>query len=252
AIGVPYTATLDVHGGDGQTILVNSSGLPPGLTAHASQPDIVISGTPTQPGTFQGTVTAEDVLTTYCGVFHFTITVAGAPFNVLPLFLFDGAVGLPYTQKFTALGSAGPFTFGLIGAPPPGLTLAGDTISGTPTQPGSFSFGLSISSASGSPSRADYTLLVTATPKPRLEVTMTDGGVPWGSIPYDADEDNGPKIPYAISVLNLGTAPATGMILHLLLDGTLVPNGGTSGCGVSEPGRQQAVDLPQGFLDAQE
>src|SRR5262249_49807339 len=85
-----------------------------------------------------------------------------------------------------------------------------------------------------------------------LEVTMTDGGVPWGSIPYDADEDNGPKIPYAISVLNLGTAPATGMILHLLLDGTLVPNGGTSGCGVSQPGRQQAVDLPQGFLDAQE
>ncbi|MEQ1513154.1 MAG: putative Ig domain-containing protein, partial [Lysobacteraceae bacterium] len=44
----------------------------------------------------------------------------------------------PYTQSFTAGGSAGPFNYVLSGALPAGVTFSGNTLSGTPTVPGSY------------------------------------------------------------------------------------------------------------------
>src|SRR5687768_1249447 len=60
-----------------------------------------------------------------------------------------GTVGVPYSIKFHGdeepICSPGDDTWHVSGAPPPGLTLALDgTLSGTPTQAGTFSFWLEL------------------------------------------------------------------------------------------------------------
>ncbi len=58
----------------------------------------------------------------------------------------DGAVNTPYSLKLIATGGAGPLTFAANGTLPPGLSVAADgTLSGTPTQPGEYNFGYSVS-----------------------------------------------------------------------------------------------------------
>ncbi|HLU10538.1 MAG TPA: putative Ig domain-containing protein [Oceanobacillus sp.] len=62
--------------------------------------------------------------------------------DVLPTTLPDGSVNTPYTQAITATGGSGSYTFAVTGGTlPPGLTLEADgTLSGTPTQGGTYNF----------------------------------------------------------------------------------------------------------------
>src|SRR3546814_3315214 len=49
--------------------------------------------------------------------------------------------GAPFSQSLSATGGIAPYSFALdSGSLPPGLTFAGNTISGTPTRRGSYSF----------------------------------------------------------------------------------------------------------------
>ena len=74
------------------------------------------------------------------------ITVSPAT-STLP----GGTVGTPYSQVFSASGGSGTYTYALIGTPPPGLTLTGRSLSGTPTASGTFTFTVTATDNSAAP-----------------------------------------------------------------------------------------------------
>lgn len=222
-VGVAYSGRFTLPGASGAVSFTLSAGqFPPGLqllVAPAVPPNATLSGTPTQAGVFVFMVIGRETTSGSTCAREFTITVgASGRIAVEPSILSDGAVGLPYDGTLTASGGTAPYTFTLVGALPPGLELRADgRISGSPILAGAFAFGLEVSDAAPPPAslrtRIDYSLLVTATPQPRLEITLHDGGVAWG-------RSDG-VIPYEIVYSNRGSATATSPVITVILDGVL-------------------------------
>lgn len=164
--GVPYTATFDAAtGGDG-TFTYTASGLPAGLSLTGR----TVSGTPTATGTFDVTLTATDG-TGASASRTVALTVAGQPIGFSPS-LPAGTVGKAYTATLSATGY-GPFAFTATGLPA-GLTLSGDTISGTPSAAGSFPVTLVATDAAGQTSSSQVTLTIAPAPAPSGNYTVKD------------------------------------------------------------------------------
>jgi Putative Ig domain len=80
----------------------------------------------------------------------------------------NGVVGSAYSQSFAVASGSPPITYTVSsGSLPPGLSLSGNTISGTPTTAGTYSFTLDATNAFGS---AFYPTSITV-------VNPTSGGV---------------------------------------------------------------------------
>src|SRR5262249_8170374 len=60
-----------------------------------------------------------------------------------------GTAGTAYSQTFTATGGTAPYSFALTGSLPTGLSFTSPTLSGTPTQSGSFPITVTATDASG-------------------------------------------------------------------------------------------------------
>ena len=117
-------------------------------------------GTPLEAGTFSFTLRAQDS-TGNIGVRTFTLTVASVtvPFSNL----FDGSVGVAYSQPLLAFNENPPTTWSVSATSilPPGLSLStAGLLSGTPTQAGTFSFTLNVSDALGIARSQSYSLRV--------------------------------------------------------------------------------------------
>ncbi|MFN0112129.1 MAG: S8 family serine peptidase, partial [Blastocatellia bacterium] len=84
-----------------------------------------------------------------------TITIA-------PPTIANGTVGTFYSQSFTQTGGALPATFNLTGTLPNGLTMVGATLSGTPSESGSFPITVTATDFNGCAGSASYTLTVNA------------------------------------------------------------------------------------------
>ena len=155
-----YSATIAVRKtGVAATITfaVTAGSLPPGLTMPTSAPStsggVVITGNPTQTGTFNFTIKATGGGLTSILAYQITITVQGPPDKlvcspaanggflengvcVLP----DAVSGQPYAGHLLTSHQAGGSLSVVSGVLPPGLSLpatftgSGDTISGTPSQ----------------------------------------------------------------------------------------------------------------------
>ncbi len=238
--GVAYTHTYTASGSPAPTFALQSGSFPPGLTLSGA----VLSGTPTQAGTFTGSVRASNTAGNVDQAFSITIAavVPGAPTlsgmaagdtsatasfsapasnggaaiidytvsctpgpitatgavspitvtgmsngtlysctvrarnsvgsgpvsnavgvtpaaaTVAPVFTSTapaaGTFGVAYTHTYTASGSPAP-TFALqSGSFPPGLTLSGAVLSGTPTQAGTFTGSVRASNTAGNVDQA--------------------------------------------------------------------------------------------------
>jgi subtilisin-like proprotein convertase family protein len=109
--------------------------------------------------------------------------------TIAPATLASGTAGTPYNQAFSTSGGAAPVSLNVTGALPPGLSLFNNTLSGTPTQVGNFSFVINAVDANSCTSSQSYTLnigcptinilpatLATATPGAAYSQTLTASG----------------------------------------------------------------------------
>ena len=144
--GVAYGShTLTASGGTAPYTYAASGALPVGLTLS---PTGTLSGTPTEAGTFNITVTATDSTAggSFLGSAVFTVTIAPPTLAVTTTSLPALTAGAPYTATLAASGGVAPYAYELTTGPaslPAGLTLAANgQISGTPTASGSFNFSI--------------------------------------------------------------------------------------------------------------
>ena len=152
----PMTAT----GGTGTGYTFSATGLPPGLTMSSNG---VISGTPTQSGTFNYTVTIKDSAGD-TGTVNCAVTVSSkCHAECVSITAYEGVPITPVTLQGDG-GSGGPYTFSATGLPP-GLTIStSGTISGTPTQSGTFNYTVTIKDRAGHISTVDCSVTVLPPP----------------------------------------------------------------------------------------
>ncbi|MGH9631068.1 MAG: putative Ig domain-containing protein, partial [Bryobacteraceae bacterium] len=139
-LGAGYSSPMTVSGGQQPYKWSVANGqLPPGLALAPATG--TLAGTPSAAGNFNFTVAvADNSGATGSKACSIAITAALA---IVPTRLADGTVQAAYSQTLQAAGGVAPYTWSLGRASlPPGLTLDGakGVISGTPAQPGTFTF----------------------------------------------------------------------------------------------------------------
>jgi len=150
--GSAYSATLSASGGDG-TNTWDVSGLPSGL----SLTDDTISGTPDAAGT--STVTVSVLSGDGSSDSVDLELVVGAPVFVTTSSLDDGSTSAAYSATLAASGGTTPYTWSIVtGSLPAGLTLGGDTISGTPTTAGTSTFTVQVTDSIGRTDTAELSI----------------------------------------------------------------------------------------------
>ncbi len=160
-MGTAYTFSCTASGYPAATFSVSSGSLPPGLTLSASG---LLSGTPTQAGTFTGTLQALNAVSFANQAFSITIQSAPVPPTITngppPA---TGIINLPY--GFTYKGTGNP-TWALgSGSLPPGLTLSSSgVISGTPTQLGIFTGSVTATNGFAPAATQAFSILISANP----------------------------------------------------------------------------------------
>jgi large repetitive protein len=226
-----YSATIPVSkvGAVGATVTfaLTAGSLPPGLTmpTQSSGSGVLVTGNPTQAGTFNFTVTATDGGLTSTLAYQITVTVQGLPDQLLcaaatgsyllngTCVLPDVTLGLPYQGHLTTSHSAGGSLSIVSGALPAGLTLpatfgaAGDIVGGTVTQPlgesNTYTFIAAGTGDQGQPLYQGYQ--VTVDPDQPLAITLAAGGstLPPAMVGGAYDQDfffSGGAAPYTWSV----------------------------------------------------
>lgn len=166
-LGGPYAAKLAAccHPALSVAWSVSSGSLPAGLTLA---PDGTIAGIPTGSGgasTFTASVRANgDDGEIRADSRQLTITVAGG--LTLGASRRVGEVGVGFRSTLSATGGQAPYTWSTTGLPP-GVSLVGSTLAGTPTRAGSFTAQVTGTDAQGVTKTADVALRVL----PRLAIT---------------------------------------------------------------------------------
>lgn len=162
-LGVFYSFTISATG-QGLVWDLGSTILPQGLSFNSQTG--VISGTPTQTGTFPISV---NVIDQSDNVAVYTCQIVINPLTITaPCPAPGGMVGVPYSFAITAAGP-GPFSWNLLtGSFPPGLSINSSTgvISGIPTAAGNYPFSVRVSPIGfASFSGATYTCSITISPQ---------------------------------------------------------------------------------------
>ncbi len=170
--GAAYSQALAGGGGASPYAFnVTAGALPPGLTLNTNG---LLSGTPSQNGSFNFTVTATDA-NNCTGAQAYTLAINCPTVTVSPPTLPDGTGGTAYSQTITAGGGTSAYSFTLTaGALPNGLALSsGGLLSGTPNVAGTFNFTITATDANGCSGTQGYTLNIAGPPVnyPRAYVT---------------------------------------------------------------------------------
>lgn len=162
-VGAAYSQTFTWNGGAQPWSGFQVTNLPAGLSVTGSTANsVTVSGTPTQAGSFTLNVSATDSSTgngPYTVGQAFVLTVAAPGLALSPAATtFNTPYGAPYSQSFTASGGTGPYSYALTGSLPAGLSFAGNTVSGTPTVPGSTSFTITATDTGSTGAGAPFTI----------------------------------------------------------------------------------------------
>src|SRR5207302_480424 len=136
-VNIAFSQTFTAPAGIGaKTFTLNSGTLPTGLTLSTAG---VLSGTPTQTGSFPITVHVVDANGCSANGGTYTLTTRSNTITVNKPATTTGTVNVAFSQTFTSSNTVGAVTYSTASALPTGLTLSsGGVLSGTPTQSGSF------------------------------------------------------------------------------------------------------------------
>ncbi|MFK4061188.1 Ig domain-containing protein [Brucella anthropi] len=157
-IGVTYPATtLAATGGSG-AYTWSANKLPADLTLDATSG--IITGTPTEAGSFDVKVTATDK-EGHEGHMTYTLVIAAAPtIEITPKALPAGKINQVYAETTLSVsGGTAPYTYKAEGLPE-GLSLTGNKIAGTPTEARSFDVKVTATDKEGYEGHMTYTLVV--------------------------------------------------------------------------------------------
>ena len=179
-----YDGTISVTGGSGGYQNLQVSGLPSGLSASVvssvvngqQSGTITISGTPTQSGTFNLSISLDDG-NGDTGNGAATLTITAPPINLGSLSPTQWQVNQPgYDGTISVTGGSGGYQNPQVSGLPSGLSASvvssvvnGQqsgtiTISGTPTQSGTFNLSISLDDGNGDTGNGAATLTITAPP----------------------------------------------------------------------------------------
>jgi len=114
----------------------------------------------------------------------------------------DAIGGVPFpSQNFIASGGDAPYSFSVTGALPPGLSLTpAGVLSGTPSAPGTFNFGVTASDVNSCAGARNYTIRIIA-----AEIQQTTRTLTTGNGVLEPNECNG----FTVRLTNTGTNGAT-------------------------------------------
>ena len=211
-VTAPFSETFSQAGGAGTTTFsLNSGTLPNGLTLDSNSG--ILSGTPTQSGAFPITVKATDstgcsgVGPTYNLVISCQTITVSKPANS------NGTVDASVSETFTQTGAAGTATFTLSsGTLPGGLSLATTgALTGTPTQPGSFSITVKVTDSNGCTGFTSYTLVIACQTITVTNPTASTGTVDTALTPagnYTFSQTGVGAHTPAVFAINSGTLPS--------------------------------------------
>lgn len=169
---------------------------------------IYLQFTPSQVENFSGSIlfldnspdTPQSMSVTGAGV------PATGPLTISPLAFSPGVVNQPYSEQVLVSGLVGAPSFNLSGSVPPGLSFSGTSLSGTPTQAGTYNFTITATdTATGKSGSQFYSLTITSTAAGQTQVSMSGAGVS-GVVPFGSIEFAEPSATLQIQLEDTGLA----------------------------------------------
>ncbi|MBK5260644.1 MAG: putative Ig domain-containing protein, partial [Thermoanaerobaculia bacterium] len=166
-VGLAFSSSFNASGGSAPYAYSIVGPVPAGMTFNAANG--TLSGTPTAPGIFNFEIVAKD--SGNCeGRTGYTLRVCP---SISIAAMKGGTLKQSYREPLNASGGAFPYTFTLGKEPlPTGLSFDGaSTISGTPTQTGTFPFTVQAKDANGCISVGQTSITITDAPCPTVSVS---------------------------------------------------------------------------------
>jgi hypothetical protein len=221
-----FTQTLTATGGTGTYAWSVSSGtLPAGITLDPVTG--ILSGTPTNNGTFSFTVDVTDNNAPPGFGQQPYSWVINPPVSLSPSSLSAMVVGVPFAESVSASGGTVPYNYAVTaGTLPAGLVLDALTgaITGTPTASGAYSFTITATDAVTASASVPYSGTVTS---PTITVSPSTLSAMVVGVPFsESVSASGGTAPYTYTVTS-GTLPA-GLTLNPssgLISGTPTASG---------------------------
>jgi hypothetical protein len=152
-LNAPYSQTIAAQASSAIASWTVSAGqLPPGLTVATSDYNLdtaIISGTPTQLGTYNFTIQAQDYTIPQITSVALTIII-DSHVALTKSSLQNGGQNQIYSDTFTAIDGSPPYQWSIAGILPSGISMNSSTgkVTGTPTDFGSFSYTVTVTDSS--------------------------------------------------------------------------------------------------------